>query len=251
VTGTGFLSGANACVTYPAGLICYSTVYISSTQLTVNVSLSGISAGTYSFYVADPPPGGNSAPVNFTVYAGPPDFSITSSGTNTQNVNAGQTATFTNAITVGAQNGFSAQVNLACSLPVAATATTCAVSPNTFATGSGTASVTVTTMARGLMPPSVPFGRFYLRPQLVPLVLLIFLLAVLLLRFARTRRQRLAGALPFGVLVLFLVLQVIGCGGGSSGPPPPTGTPAGTYTVTVTGTSGSTTHSTPLTLIVN
>jgi hypothetical protein len=73
------------------------------------------------------------------------------------------------------------------------------------------------------------------------------------LRLARTRRQRLVGALPLAGLVLFLVLQAIGCGGGSSytPPPPPTGTPANTYIITVTATSGTLTHNTMLTLVVN
>ena len=101
------------------------------------------------------------------------------------------------------------------------------------------------------MPPSLPIGRFYLRLQWLPLFLLTLLLAAVFLRFVHTRRLRLAGTLPFAVLVLFVLLQVMGCGGGgSSGPPPPTGTPAGTYTVTVTGTSGNTIHTTTLTLVV-
>jgi hypothetical protein len=125
----------------------------------------------------------------------------------------------------------------------------------TTASGANIASVTVTTTARGLMPPSLPTGRFKLPPQSVPVLLLTLLLAVLILCFARTRLQRLSGALPFIVLVVFLMLQAIGCGGGgyNSPPPPPlpTGTLAGTYTVTVTGTSGSTTHTMTLTLTVN
>ncbi len=141
---------------------------------------------------------------------------------------------------------------MSCSLPLTATATTCAVSPNVFASGSGTASVMVTTMTRGLVPPSWPRMRFIFRPQYLPVALLTLLLSALLLRLARTRRQRFAGVLPLAGLVLFLMLQTIGCGGGSSytPPPPPTGTPAGTYVVTVTATSGALTHTTTLTLVV-
>lgn len=229
-----------------------SSTFVSSTQLTALFNVGNLSPGTYPLTVIDPFPGGT-ATTSFIV-TGPPDFSITSTGTTTQTVTAGQTATFANVISVAAQNGFASQVNLSCSLPVAATNTTCTVNPNVFASGSGTASVAVTTMVRGLMPPSLPIGRFIFRPQLVPLLALTLLLAILLLRFARTRRQRFASVLPFAVLVLFLLLQVIGCGGGSSPPPPPpppTGTPAGTYTVTVTGTSGNTVHSATLTLTVN
>jgi hypothetical protein len=236
------------------------------TQLT-NVSLTG--GTTYfimlsSFGPHDPNPvafGGKSVlNFTFTPAAPTPDFAIASTGTTTQTVTAGQTATFTNAISVTPQNGFASQVSLSCSLPVAAAATTCAVNPNMLANGSGAATVTVTTTSRGTSPPFLPTYRFYMHPLWVPLSLLTFLLVLVLLRFARTRRQRLAGALPFALLVLIFVLQAIGCGGGSSTPPPPpppppTGTPAGTYIVTVTGTGSSTngtlTHTATLTLTVN
>ena len=244
ITGTGFLSGA---VLNFSG-INYITNVSSSTQLTGTIQ-SPVGTGSYALYVVDPAPAGTSAAFMFTV-TGPPDFSIASSG-SAQTVTAGQTATFTNAISVAAQNGFSAQVNLSCALPFNATATTCAVNPNMFATGSGTATVTVTTMARGFMPPAWPRLRFISRPQFLPVLLLTILLSILFLRFARTRRQRLVGVFPLVVLAFFLILQATGCGGGSSGPPPPTGTPAGIYTVTVTGTSGGTTHTTTLKLTVN
>ena len=221
-----------------------------------NISVTG--GTTYyimvgSFGPPDPNPvalgGYSNITLSFT--AGPPDFNITSTGTTMQTVNSGQTANFTNAISVAAQNGFASQVNLSCSLPVAAANTTCTVNPNTLASGSGTASVSVTTMAHGIAPPLLPTVRFRVHPQWIPFFLVALLLSVVLFRSALARRQRLVGALPFAVLVLFVLVQAIGCGGGSSGPPPPTGTPAGTYTVTVTGTSGSTTHTSTLTLKVN
>jgi hypothetical protein len=250
VTGTGFLSGAEVCLNLSYGLSCGGASFLSSTQLSISVGLPS-SPGTIAFYVVDPAPGGTSAPFNFIV-TGPPDFSITSSGTTTQTITAGQTATFTNAISIAAQNGFSAQVNLSCTLPFNATATTCSVAPNSFASGSGTATVTVTTMARGVVPPLWPRIRFISRPQFMPILLLMILMSALLLRFARTRRQRFAGALPLAIFVILLTMEAIGCGsgGGYNPPPPPTGTPAGTYTVTVTATSGSLTHTTTLTLVV-
>jgi photosystem II stability/assembly factor-like uncharacterized protein len=250
IIGTNFQPGTS--VMFNGG--SFGANFTSSTQLTATISLVGVIAGTYPLSVVNPvPPGTTSAPVNFTV-TGPPDFSVTSSGTTTQTVNAGQTATFTNALTIAAGNGFNAQVNLICSLPVAVTATTtCSVTPNSFPTGSGTASVMVTTMARGLMPPSWPHLRIIFRPQFLLIFLLTVLLSVFLMRLARTPRQRFAGAIPLAGLLLFLTLQAIGCGGGSSQPPPPpppTGTPAGNYTVTVTATSGTLTHTATLTLVV-
>jgi hypothetical protein len=112
----------------------------------------------------------------------------------------------------------------------------------------------LTTMMRGFVLPSLPINRYYLGPRLVPLALPTVLLGVLVLRFTRTRRQRLVTMAPLAGIVLFALIQAVGCGGaGSVAPPPPlpTGTPAGTYTVTVTGTSGNITHTTTLTLTVN
>jgi hypothetical protein len=250
ITGTNFQQGA--IVTFNGSSM--PTTFVSATQLTVAL-LPGFltTPGAFPIVVIDPAPGGTSNAVNFIV-TGPPDFTITSTGTTTQTVTAGQTATFTNAVSVTAQNGFSAQVNLSCSLPVAVTATTtCTVTPNMFASGSGSATATVTTMVRGFVPPLWPRMRFIFWPRFLPVFLLTVLLSGLLLRLSRTRRQRFAGALPLAILILLLTMEVIGCGGGSSTPPPPpppTGTPAGTYTVTVTATSGTLTHTTTLTLVV-
>jgi len=251
ITGTGFLAGAQVCEGLPSGINCNGTSFVSSTQVSTSLFLPfNLSAGTIPLYIVDPAPGGTSAPFNFTVTP-PPDFSIMSTGTTTQTISAGQTATFANAITVSPLAGFNSQVALSCALP--ASLTTCNISPNTFASGSGTATVTVSTTKGGLIPPSVPDGPFNLRPRLVPILVLAILLVLLLQRMAGTRRQRLATVAPFAVLILFLVLQAIGCGGGSSTPPPPPppGTPPGTYTITVTGNSGNLTHTTSLTLTVN
>jgi len=251
INGTDFQYGATVMLnntTFPVNVL-------STTQLAAFVSLGGVAAGTYPLTVVNPIPAPTASnAVNFTVTP-PPDFSMTSTGTTTQTINAGQTATFTNAISISAQNGFSSAVDLSCALPVSATFTTCGVNPSLFPNGSGTATVSVTTMARGLLPPSLPFRRLYLRPEFIVLLLLTLLLAALMLRIARSRRQRLVGALPLAMLVLFILFQAIGCGGGSSTPPPPppppTGTPAGTYTITVTGNTGNLMHSTTLTLTVN
>jgi hypothetical protein len=87
-------------------------------------------------------------------------------------------------------------------------------------------------------------------------VLLATLLAMLfiMLLLARTRHRKFAVLLPVAGMPLLVLLQMGGCGGGgrSTPPPPPpvTGTQAGTYTITLTATSGSLTHATNLTLIV-
>jgi hypothetical protein len=53
-----------------------------------------------------------------------------------------------------------------------------------------------------------------------------------------------------GLMLLFISIGVIGCGGSSSGGGGGGGTPTGNYTVTVTGTSGSTTHTSTVTVTV-
>jgi hypothetical protein len=251
INGTGFQQGVNVFITGSSGYV--GANFVSATQLTVtNVSIS--TPGTYSVYVVDPPPAGTSAPATLTV-TGPPDFSFTvAAGQGSQTVNAGQTATFTNVITITAMNGFARQVAASCTVP--AQNTTCAVNPNTINAGQS-ANVVVTTQVRtALGPPSLWNRRMISWPRLLPMLVLTVLLCFLLTRWERTRRQRLAAAVPLAGLVLFLLLQAVGCGGGSSQPPPPpppTGTQAGTYTITVTGTSAATntTHTVTLQLVVN
>jgi len=64
-----------------------------------------------------------------------------------------------------------------------------------------------------------------------------------------SRKNRwLMGMVLFGVLGL--VSFQTACGGGSSTPATTGGTQAGTYTITLTGTSGSASHTTGVTLIV-
>jgi hypothetical protein len=247
ITGTGFQPGASVLFNSSN----YAATFSSSTQLSVVIPLTGIAASMYPITVVDPAPAGTSNTLNFTVTGSPPDFSLNYAGATSATVAAGQTATFINAVYVSALNGFTGTANLSCSLPAAATQ--CSASPSSVPPQQA-ATITVTTTARGLMPPMWPRVRFISRPQFLPVSLLLtILLGVFLLRFARTRRQRYAGALPLAGLALLLLLQSIGCGSGgytSPPPPPPTGTPAGTYTVTVSATSGTLTHTTTLTVVV-
>jgi hypothetical protein len=113
--------------------------------------------------------------------------------------------------------------------------------------------VTVTTTARSAaLPPLFALRRVYLKPELLAALAPILALAVSLLFVARTRRGRLGSSVAILFLVLWVTLEFTACGGGGGSTlPPPTGTPAGTYTVAVTGTSGNTSHTTSLTLIVN
>jgi hypothetical protein len=263
VKASGLGSPPTGLITFSSGSAVLGTAFLANgsmsggtTQATATFDGTQLAAGQYAVTASYPGDANyttsNSASVALNLVA---DFTVADRGFTLQTVAAGQTASYVNDIAITPFFGFSSPVTLSCTVP--AQATTCTVNPTSVTTASGAniASVTVTTTARGLMPPSLPTGRFKLPPQSVPVLLLTLLLAVLILCFARTRLQRLSGALPFIVLVVFLMLQAIGCGGGgyNSPPPPPlpTGTLAGTYTVTVTGTSGSTTHTMTLTLTVN
>ncbi|MGB7281049.1 MAG: IPT/TIG domain-containing protein [Candidatus Acidiferrum sp.] len=252
IDGSNFQPGANILFNNQNNFT-YNTNYSGTTQLSTSLILGGVAAGTYPITVVNiTPTSVSSNSVNFTV-TGPADFSFTvAAGQASQTVTAGQTATFSNVITVNALNGFAGSVATVCALP--AQATICSVNPNTLA-GGQPANIVVTTTARGLAPPLL-FNRRMISWQRVVPLLVLMLLCFVLIRFTRTRRQRIVVGLPLAGVILFLVLQAAGCGGGSTQAPPPppqTGTPAGTYMITVTGTSASsnTTHTATLQLIVN
>ncbi len=220
--------------------------------LTSQISFNATSGTTYfimmsSFGDGDPNPvafGGKSV-LNFA-FTPTPDFTLTAQAPTSVTVSAGSPASFT--IALAAQNGFSGTVNFTCSLTLTAAHTTCTPNPASQTPGNNV-TVNVTTTARGGMPPAGPW-RVRPRPILVPLLVVVLALLILLTR-VRARRVRLALSLPLAVLVLLLVFQAVGCGGGGGGGGGTTGTPAGTYTVTVTGTSGTTSHNTTVTLVVN
>ncbi len=190
------------------------------------------------------------SPVPATLTVLGPDFVMNASGTTAQTVTSGQAATFTNAISVSSEDGFSAAVKLSCTTPAAATK--CSVSPNALTPGSGSATVTVTTTAYTSM---LAVKRIDQRQN--HFRLWIFILCMLLFVWLRAfiRRQRAVFSTPIFLATLLLMTAIIiGCSGGSSTssppPPPPSGTQSGTYLVTVTGTSGSLTHTVTLNLTV-
>jgi len=178
------------------------------------------------------------------------DFSLAPVSSASATVSAGQTATFT--VAVSPAGGFNQSVAFTCT--GAPSQSSCAVSPSSIAlngSAATTVAVTVATMAASL-PVVSPSPRGGYRPLPLITELLVFLLLTGLLDWHRGRRPRLAYGLA--LLLCLCAGLMSACGSGSSGGGGNQRTPAGTYTVVVSGTftSGSTrlTHNANLTLVV-
>jgi uncharacterized repeat protein (TIGR01451 family) len=174
------------------------------------------------------------------------DFTLTAT-TSTSTITAGQTATFTISA-APATGGFPNAITFSASgVPSASSAS---FTPPSVTPGSAAATTTlsISTTARGVLPPSNPRA-----PRIPPqFALWSFALATILLGlifFGRNNRQRRFAPAVFITLTLLLAIGISGCGSNST-PPPPTGTPAGTSTITVTAQSGSLIHTTTVTLTV-
>jgi hypothetical protein len=260
VSASGLGSAPTGLITFNNGSAVLGTAYLTNgstsggtTQATATFDATQLAQGQYSItasYAGDTNyTASSSATVALNLQA---DFTVADRGITSQTVVAGQTAQYINDIAVTPLFGFSSTVTASCSVP--AQATTCSVNPNSYSTTSGVniGTVVVNTMLRSVGVFGKPAAPLPFHPPAWPVTVVALLLCALLVCLLRTRQQRFAGALPLAGLVLFLMLQTLGCGSGSSTPPPPplTGTLAGTYTVTVTATSGTLTHTTTLTLVV-
>lgn len=179
-----------------------------------------------------------------------PSFALSASPTSAS-VNAGSSATFS--ISATGQNLTSA-ISLACTAP-SGVGIACSVSPSSITPGGSPATLTVTTTGptAALIAPH--------RNSLLPLYA-IWLpvpgMALAGIGYASRKRKLAIGMTLF--LVLGLALLLAGCGGGGSssgggggggGGGGTGGTTPGNYTITVTGTSGSLSHQTQVTLTVN
>jgi hypothetical protein len=178
------------------------------------------------------------------------DFAVSVSPTSAT-VIAGNSAAYT--ITVTPSFGFNAKVALGCS--GAPRGATCSVSPSAVTpdgTNPITATVTVTTAVRSMLPPrsgpkpNLPRLVTHFRPTRL---LWLLLIVALVTSQAMVRRQRVLLRLA---LVMGLVLLEAACGAGGSLVDVPNGTPAGNYTLTLTGSSGNQadSHSTTASLAV-
>jgi hypothetical protein len=267
-TGTGItISGANAAdfAIVGAGDTCSPPLAAGAT-CSFNVVYNPAAAGTSTatIVVADSVPSSPQLiPLSGTATATPPTLALTfgpaAGASPSQTVTAGQAATYM--LQISANVG--ATVTFSCS--GAPTAATCPA-PATVALTANTpapVAVTVSTTARGMMAPqSEPATRMQppVALQMLPLSVLAMLLLIVTLLAAtqspagRLRFARVALSACLVLMPIVAATLLVGCGGGSSSTPPPpppvTGTPAGTYPITVTATSGSTTATTQLTLVV-
>jgi uncharacterized protein (TIGR03118 family) len=173
--------------------------------------------------------------------AGTAGFSLDLSAQSTTVMQGGSSAVMVSASAVG---GFNSQITLTCSAPAGLT---CSLSPSTISPGSSAASSTLTISA-GSTPP--PTG--YSAPRLGLLLPGLGMFGTLI---ATRKRKLLNGKSSVGMsvlgLLLFVSLLTLGCGGNKSSTSNSQSTPASQVTVMVTGTSGSLSHSSVVTVTVD
>jgi hypothetical protein len=200
---------------------------------------AGGSAGQPNF------PAGGSATALFAslapaAAAGSPGFSLSLSALSTT-VTPGSSAKLT--ISAAAVGGFNSQITLTCSAPAGLS---CALSSSTISPGSSVASSTLTISAVSTPPPTG-----YILPGMAALLPGLGLFGTFLTTRKRKplTRKRIQWVSLLGLL-LVISLFALGCGGSNNSSKP--ATPASQQaTVMVTGTSGSLSHSSAITVTVN
>jgi len=168
---------------------------------------------------------------------GSPNFSLNLSAQSATVTPGGSANLMISASAVG---GFNGQISLSCTAPAGLT---CAFSPSTISPGSSAASSTLTISAVSTPPPTG-----YILPGMVALMPGLGLFGTVLTTRKRKPLTR-KSILWMSVLGLLLLVSLValGCGGSKSNQPPP----GSQVTVMVTGTSGSLTHSAPVTITIN
>jgi uncharacterized protein (TIGR03118 family) len=167
---------------------------------------------------------------------GNPDFSLSLSA---QSVTVAPGGSANLMISSSAVGGFNGQITLSCTAP---TGLTCAYSPTTISPGSSASSSTLTVSAASTQPPN-GYG-------MVGMAVLLPGLGLFGTVLTTRKRKPLArkSVLSMSVLGLLLLISMfaVGCGSSSKGQTPPS-----QVTVMLTGTSGSLSHSTPVTITIN
>jgi hypothetical protein len=171
-----------------------------------------------------------------------PDFALSASAPTPATVSPGHSSTST--IELTASGGFNSSVALTCSVsPNPSLTPQCSINPNSAIPGTpATLTVTTTGPQAGLAATSDSGLGTALSIPLSALVLFGIVLG------RRQERSRVLKTLSFAAFMA--VLSFLPSCGGSSRQHGTPGTPSGSYTIAVMGTSGSTNHSTILTVIV-
>jgi uncharacterized protein (TIGR03118 family) len=168
---------------------------------------------------------------------GTPNFSLNLSAPSATIAPGGSASLMIGASAVG---GFNGQISLSCSAPAGLS---CAFRPSTISPGSSTSSSTLTISAAST-PPSNGYSMFGMATLLPSLGLFGTLFTT------RKRKPLTRKSIPWMSmlgLLLLMSLFALGCGSGSKQTPPT----ASQVTLTVTGTSGSLSHSTPVTITIH
>jgi hypothetical protein len=173
-------------------------------------------------------------------------FSIgeASGSSNSATITPGQTASFDLAVTP--TGSFAGTVSLSCTIAPAVTSEPICTVPASVNVTPGTAASAMVKISSTAAGTAGSISQANLPNGIAPTTTALLLLASGLL-FVVFRRRGAGLAIP---IIAVLFLGVAGCGGGSSPTTSMSGTPAGTYTATITAKSGSLSHNTALTLIV-
>jgi len=201
---------------------------------------AGGSAGQPNF------PAGGSATAVFAslvpvAAVGAPGFSLSLSAASATVAPGGSANLMISAAAVG---GFNSQISLTCTAP---SGLTCSLSPSTISPG-GTSSSTLTISAASTAP-SGGYGALRMPGMMGLLPALGLFGTVLTTRKRKPLTRKSIGWMSLLGLLLCVSLFALGCGSSSSNKPT---TPAsGQTTVMVTGTSGSLSHSSTVTVTIN
>jgi hypothetical protein len=271
VSGGSGAATPTGSVTLSSGTYTSAATTLTSGSAVITVPAGSLAAGTDTLTATYTPDSTSSSVYNgatgtgsVTVTAPAPGFALSNGGNIA--VSPGATTANTSTITVTPSGGFTGAVALTCAIAPAAAndPATCALAPASVTfTGAtaGTSALTLTTTAATTAAVSrakSDRSRWYAAGGASLTCILLFVVPA--------RRRRLRTMLGMIVLFACLAVGIVSCGGGGGGGGGGSnggggggggggtsnpGTSAGTYTVTVTGTAGSTTETTAVTLTVN
>ena len=213
--------------------------------VTVSVVLTP-TTGTTSLNVA-PSLSANGGP--FVAFQSVPNVAVTdfaiSAAPTSATINAGESVSYVVSLTP--IPSYSSAISVSdTGLPTASTGTFTSTSVTISGNSAATTTLNITTTARPVTTGTLVHGA-----PLYATWLPVGGLSLLGLGLgAGVKRRRWLAGMLLGLLAGLIVLQAA-CGSSSSATTPTGGTPAGTYTIVITGSSGSASHNTRVTLNVN